>query len=352
MEKLVKCLVWDLDDTLWSGTLLEGDELTLRPQVPSILQELNRRGILNSIASRNERKAALSVLRKFEVEHYFVAPQINTNPKPENLRQIAQDLNLGLDSLAFIDDSPFEREAVKFSCPPVLVLEAERYHTILDMQEFMPPVQTPEARKRAEFYRVESVRQQAERDFEGSRVDFLESCQIHLLLREAEATDIPRIVELAQRTNQFNSTAIRYDTDQVKALRAASNVRIFIGELRDRFGSYGAIGVMVLRLEGNAGVIESVMISCRAAGRGVPAAMLITAMRMGKAAGVDSLRVQYRPNERNRQLAILYSMLEFQRLHEQSGDGLTVWCYDLAQQPIPEVPVWLTYTTSIGPIQI
>jgi FkbH-like protein len=347
MAEYVKCLVWDLDNTLWEGILLEGNQVTVRPDIPTILEELTNRGILNSIASRNEEKFALSMLKQLNLDEYFIVPQINFNPKSDNIRSIAQELNLGLNSLAFIDDSPFEREAVSYSCPTVHVLEAERYNEILDMPEFNPATQTPEARGRLEVYRTESKRKQAKEGFRGTHLDFLKSCQMELLLREAEMTDIQRTVELAIRTTQFNATGIQYGADEIEALMKSSNHRIFTAELSDRFGNFGIIGTMILKLDQLAWIVESFMISCRAAGRGVSAAMLILSMFLAQQTQSKILRVQYRPTDRNRQLGIFFSMSGLKQENNAMQDGMTLWAYNLHEESIPEIPVWLTLTNPI-----
>ena len=111
----VKCVVWDLDNTVWEGVLLEGDDLKLRNDVVAIIKTLDDRGILNAIASRNEFDPAMAQLEAFGIDHYFIYPQINWNPKSESVAQIAKDINIGINTLAFVDDQPFEREEVQFA---------------------------------------------------------------------------------------------------------------------------------------------------------------------------------------------------------------------------------------------
>ena len=113
-EQAVKCLVWDLDHTLWDGILLEDSQVVLRPEVPAIIRTLDERGILHSIASRNDPAMAMDKLQQFGLADYFLWPQINWNPKSESIKTISERLSLGLDSFAFVDDQPFEREEVAF----------------------------------------------------------------------------------------------------------------------------------------------------------------------------------------------------------------------------------------------
>ena len=319
----------------------------MRPEIPTILMGLENRGILSSIASRNEEQSALAALKEFGVERHFVAPRINHNPKAENLRLIAQELNIGLDSLAFIDDSPFEREAVKFSCPSVMVLDARQYINVLDLDPFQPGVQTEESHQRANYYRAEAARAQAEQGFGGSRLDFLISCQMKLNLCDAQAADVERVVELAARTNQFNATAIRYGVEEIEQMIQTPQTRLIVAELSDRFGEYGNVGAMTLLLEPDAGMVESLMISCRAGGRGIAPALLILAMHITSRAGTRYLKAKFRETKKNRQLGMLYHMVGLIPSPDMVDDNLTTWVYDLAEDPIPEVPEWLTLTTPI-----
>jgi FkbH-like protein len=335
MSSQIKCIVWDLDETLWRGTLLEGDKPILRPKINSVLQELENRGILNSIASRNEGGTTLSTLQQLNIDHYFVAPQINFNPKPDNLALIAKELNIDISSLAFIDDSPFERQGVRYAFPEVLVLEAEAYLNILDMPEFNPKLQTIESRQRTAFYQKDEERKQAGKKFKGTRLEFLKSCKIELTLRPAQSFDIPRIVELSERTNQFNSTGLDYSTEQINAIIERPDVYLVVAEMKDKFGTYGNIGVMILKIEKQICIVENLMISCRSAGRGVSAAMMILAIQIAKSRSADFLLTNYHENERNRQLGIFYAMMGF------TVDSEARLVYDLSQQGIPENPEWI-----------
>lgn len=129
-EQAVKCVVWDLDNTLWTGVLLEDTRVSLRPEVPGILRALDERGILHSIASRNDRAIAMEKLREFGLGEYFLWPQINWNPKSDSIRAIADNLRLGLDTFAFIDDQPFELAEVAFASrgPVHRLYQLERPH--------------------------------------------------------------------------------------------------------------------------------------------------------------------------------------------------------------------------------
>lgn len=326
---------------------MEGDVLKLRPGIVSILEKLNERGILNSITSRNEMETASAALKEFQIDRFFVAPRINFNPKTENIASIAADLNIGIDSLAFIDDSPFERQSVKFTFPEILVLSADSYIDILTMPEFTPTSQTYETKHRTAFYRQEEERKQAENEFAGSRLDFLESCDIAITLRKARVDDIPRVVELSERTNQFNSTGKRYASQYIFELIKEKDQYLIVTELRDKFGEYGLIGAMLLNIQNDLALIKNLMISCRAAGRGVSAAMIILAMKLAQKKRVNTLLTEYQENERNRQLGIFYIMTGFVVPDEQQQFSENYLVYDINKQGAPEYPEWLNLQIQI-----
>ncbi len=133
-------MVWDLDNTVWDGILLEDAEVTLRPHVVQILQTLDERGILHSIASRNDHDVAMAKLKEFGIAEYFLYPQINWNSKAASIAQIAQDLNIGLDAVAFVDDQPFEREEVAFTHDKVLCVDSRPARGLPRPPRAQPPL--------------------------------------------------------------------------------------------------------------------------------------------------------------------------------------------------------------------
>ena len=151
-KKTIKCVVWDLDNTLWDGILLEDSDVFLKAGVAEIIKTLDQRGILHSIASRNDRVLAEQKLRQLGLYEYFLCLQINWNAKSSSLQEIARTLNLGLDAFAFIDDQSFECEEVAFTLPEVLCIEAQNIHTLLDMPEMMPRFITEDSHRRRLMY--------------------------------------------------------------------------------------------------------------------------------------------------------------------------------------------------------
>ena len=151
-EQAVKCLVWDLDNTLWDGVLLEDPQVVLRPEVAPIIQTLDERGILHSIASRNDPVMAIEKLEQFGLFDYFLWPQINWNPKSASIQTIAERLSLGLDCFAFVDDQPFERAEVSFAHPKVLCIDAAELSGIPALKRMHPRFITEESKTRRLMY--------------------------------------------------------------------------------------------------------------------------------------------------------------------------------------------------------
>ncbi|HEX6606413.1 MAG TPA: HAD-IIIC family phosphatase, partial [Chloroflexia bacterium] len=181
--RLIKCLVWDLDETLWAGVQAEGDQPEARPAALALMDTLSRRGIVQSVASRNDPAAGARLLALPALAGRFVAPQVGWEPKDVALRRIAKELNIGLDSLAFVDDSPFERAAVAAVLPEVLVLAPADLPALAARPEFAGGPGTAEAAARTRLYQEDAARRAAERDFAGDRARFLESCTMGLEVR-------------------------------------------------------------------------------------------------------------------------------------------------------------------------
>src|SRR4028118_1758778 len=184
-QKTIKCVVWDLDNTLWNGILLENDQISLHSHVTRIITTLDSRGILQSIASKNERSIAMAKLREMGLEEYFLYPQINWNSKASSIKEIAKSLNISLDAIAFIDDGQFELEEVKFSLPEVLCIDAAKLDDLLDMPEMNPRFITEDSQVRRLMYINDIERQNAEKEFVGAQEDFLATLNMTLTDRKS-----------------------------------------------------------------------------------------------------------------------------------------------------------------------
>ncbi len=309
----VKCVVWDLDDTLWDGVLLEQDTVRLRTDVLDVLRRLDGMGVLHSIASRNDHDAAWSRLVDLGVAEYFLHPQIGWEPKSVAVGRIATALNVGTDALAFVDDQPFERAEVAHAHPGVVCLDPQEALQAATDPRFVPRFVTPESRFRREMYRNQAERDSQQREFTGPPEEFLESLDMRFHIRRATEDDLQRAEELTVRTNQLNSTGRGYSYEQLDALRTSPDHRLIVADLTDRFGTYGTIGLALVECGADPWRLRLLLMSCRTMSRGVGTILLHRIMASAHEAGVR-LRADLVETGRNRMMQITYAFAGFREV--------------------------------------
>src|SRR5438552_10259236 len=268
-SKTIKLLVWDLDNTLWEGTLLEDRNIKLRDGVREILATLDQRGILHSVASKNDHATALAKLKELGLDEYFLYPQMNWNSKAANVQSIVTSINIGMDAVAFIDDDPFEREEVRHSLPEVLVLEAGDLEHLTQRKEFMPPFLTEDSARRRAMYVADIERVKAQGEVIGPQEELLASLKMKLTIAPAGEEDLKRAEELTVRTHQLNTTGYTYSYDELNAFRRSPNHLLLIATLEDKFGDYGKIGLALVEQSAETWTIKLLLMSCRVMSRGV-----------------------------------------------------------------------------------
>lgn len=316
----IKCVVWDLDDTLWDGVLIEGDSCRLRAESAAALQVLDQRGILQSIASRNDMTSATARLTELGIADMFLYPQISWGPKSEAVSRIARSLNFGLDAIAFVDDQEFERAEVAYAHPDVLCLDPAAITETLMTPEFTPRFVTQESADRRLLYRSQIERETSERDFQGTSEQFLASLELEFRIRRASRDDLQRAEELTVRTNQLNSTGVGYSYDELDALLASENHLVLVADLTDRFGSYGTIGLALVERGARYWRLLLLLMSCRTMSRGVGTILLGHIMNQARQAGAR-LRADFVETGRNRMMQVTYAFAGFTEI---SRDGAKV----------------------------
>lgn len=343
-HRTVKCLVWDLDNTLWDGTLLEGDRVAVRAAAVDVILELDRRGILHSIASRSDHDVACAALKEAGLDEYFLVPQINWDRKSLSVQRIAQALNLGIDALAFIDDDPCERGEVASTLPAVLCLSAADIASILQRPEFMPDVVSDDARLRRQRYREDAARCAAEGAFAGTPEEFLASLGLVCTIRRATPLDLDRALELTQRTHQLNSTGYTYTRAELAQLLASPGFECLTVTLRDIFGDYGTIGLCVSELTQDVLSVRLLLTSCRVLSRGVGSLVLHHLVRRAHARGLR-LTAELIPTARNRMMQVAFAFAGFKEV-ARHGD-VRVLTHDFAV--MREVPAHVTIVDEESP---
>ncbi len=330
-----KVAVVDLDNTLWGGVVgddgVEGIEVgdtSPRGEAFKAFQEcllaLTRRGVLLAVCSKNDRDKAVEPFEKHPEMALrmkdFVCFKANWQPKPENLREIARELNLGLDSLVMIDDNPAEIEIVKQFLPEVGTLllgpdPSEYVAAVQDARFFEPHSITAEDAGRVSHYRQEAQRQ--ELLAAGTDMDaYLESLHMEAAIREFRDVDVPRIAQLINKSNQFNLTTRRRTEAEVRAVMADPEAFHFTVRLRDRFGDYGLVSVVIGRLSGDEAEIDTWLMSCRVLKRQLEREVLNEIVRLCRLRGCKRLRGVYIATARNGMVREHYAELGFTLVSE------------------------------------
>jgi FkbH-like protein len=305
----IKCIVWDLDGTLWDGVLAESPDVKLRPWVKGTIRSLDQRGILHSIASKNDHEEAWRKLEEFGIAEYFLEPRIGWGPKSESVRGIAQRLNLGVDSFAFVDDSAFERAEVAATLPEVYCVDAVNAPGLLNDAR-LQGAETKEASQRREYYRAALERESEQAKTGGDYPGFLASCEIHLRVDDFQAADFDRVAELLQRTNQLNFSGRHYSREDLSHLLADSGTSKLVLRCKDRFGDYGTVGFSLIRWAEDHVTAGDFMLSCRVQSKGIEQAFF---SYLRKQTGRPlRLVVNFRQSARNKPASGVLQSLQFE----------------------------------------
>ncbi|WDF02028.1 HAD-IIIC family phosphatase [Shouchella hunanensis] len=319
--KLIKCVIWDLDNTLWEGTLLEDNSVRLKDGIREILEKLDSEGVLLSIASRNNFEHAMDILKKLGIDHYFLYPQINWSAKSLSIKNIQKEINVGFDSLLFIDDQQFELDEVKSVYPEINLLKAENYREVENMQQHLPKMLTLDSKRRRLMFVEEQKRRAAEEIFEGPSSKFLFTLNMEFLIKRATQSDLMRAEELTVRTNQLNSTGIQYSYDELNDYLNSQSHDLWICELKDRYGSYGKIGLALVENDHSYSNIRLLLMSCRTLSRGVGTVLLSFLMK-NAIMNNKKLRADFCKTERNRQMYLTYKFANFNEVDSSNNEKL------------------------------
>jgi FkbH-like protein len=335
-KQSIKCVVWDLDNTVWDGILLEDKDVTLRPHVVEILKTLDERGILHSIASRNDHGTAMAKLQEFGIDEYFLYPQINWNSKASSVSQIAKDINIGIDTIAFIDDQPFEREEVAFTHDKVLCIDSAQLDDLLDRPELNPRFITEDSKIRRRMYMADIRRNREEAEFVGPTEEFLATLNMVFTIATAKEEDLKRAEELTVRTHQLNTTGYTYSYEELDAFRTSPRHKLLISSLEDRHGTYGKIGLTLIECDPDVWTVKLLLMSCRVMSKGVGMIMIHHILRMAKEAGVK-LRAEFLSTDRNRQMLITYRFAGFKEVAREGDVAIMENDFSAIQPPPPYV---------------
>ncbi len=354
--KLAKVLVTDLDNTLWGGVIgedgMEGIQLSAEypgaayQAVQQAMLDFYQRGILLAVCSKNNPADAMEALESHPGmvlrPAHFAALRINWNDKARNLREIADELNVGIDSLAFLDDNPVERQHVREQLPEVTVVDLpenpmDYARALRDCPVFERLKLSEEDAKRGEYYAAERERKKLEQTA-SSPEDFYRSLEQELEVRRVTPMTLARVAQLTQKTNQFNTTTRRYSEQQIQAMEQNAH-RVYSLRVKDRYADNGLVGVAILAEKGDTCEIDTLLLSCRVIGRTVETAFLAKLAEEARSAGATHVEGWFLPTKKNAPAKEFYARHGFEKVAE-TPEG-TRWVLDLGKPP--QSPDWIRF---------
>jgi FkbH-like protein len=355
--KTRKCLVLDCDNTLWGGVVGEDglDGIKLGNTHPgssyvAFQQEclnLYNRGVILALCSKNNEADVFEVFKKHPdsvlKEHHFASWQINWDDKATNLTRIAEELNIGIDSLVFVDDSPFECDWIRKQLPQVEVVnltkETYNYRKELMLSGYFDSLTfSSEDKKRSQMYVSDNQRKQLLKTA-SSFEDYLNGLDLQASIGRPDKSDVPRISQLTQKTNQFNVTTRRYTVGDIERFMASDDAEVFFLKLSDRVSDLGLIGVAIVQYKNDFADIDSLMMSCRALGRGAEETLLSLIYKRAKHRGCIKLVGTYLKSKKNALVYDFYLKYDF-KLVEESPEG-TKWEQTIDSQLVKDYPKWI-----------
>jgi FkbH-like protein len=354
--KVCKVLVTDLDNTLWGGVVGEdgAQGIKLDGEYPGAgyralqrtMLDLYQRGILLAIASKNNLADAMEVLEKHPQmllrPAHFAALRINWNDKAQSLKEIAAELNIGTDALAFIDDNPVECKRIRSEMPEVTVIELPAdslgYERVLRVCPVFERLSlSSEDQERSRYY-AEDRQRTALQQNTNSLEDFYRSLGQHVEIALATKETLARVSQLTQKTNQFNLTTRRYNEQQILGFINNPECEVLTARAWDRFGDSGLIGVVITRDNGEDCEIDTCLMSCRVIGRGVETAMLAHVVAQACSKGMKKVSGWFIPTQKNTPARDFYESHGFQKEAEQNGEIL--WTLEIRRSKIA-CPDWI-----------
>jgi FkbH-like protein len=315
-----KCIVLDLDNTLWGGIIGEDGfdriDLSLKPpgmafvEFQRVLLALYQRGIILAINSRNNEDEALKVIREHPYmvlrEENFATMKINWNDKISNMKEIAEELNIGLDSIIYFDDDPINRELMLKAIPQIMTVSLPEdpslyASTLMRINDFNTLAVTSEDMKRGQMYKQEQKRTELKNSASNVE-DFLKELEIKVTMKKADNFTIPRIAQLTLKTNQFNLTTRRYQEEDVQTFAYDQTKLIGCAQTKDKFGDNGITGVYIVNKNHSEKewFIDTFLLSCRVMGRGIEDAMLGFILKKAKEEGIMKVKAEFIPTRKNK----------------------------------------------------
>lgn len=353
-NKRKKCLVLDLDNTLWGGILGEDgiENIKIGDNYPGLaylqfqeaILEASNAGIILAICSKNNESDVFEVFEKHPFQliklNKISAYRINWQDKATNIQEIAEELNIGLDSFVFIDDNPIERERVKQMLPDVIVpdfpespyLMVKYFKNIYD-EYFQAYKLTNEDINKTDQYISNSERNFFKKTFTSAE-DYLQSLNMELHIYEASNFTIPRIAQMTQKTNQFNLTTKRYTEEDIRA-KLSDGSLIYCVSVKDKFGDNGISILSIIDIDNSNAIIDSFLLSCRILGRNIEIAFLNYLINILQEKNIKKIHSSYIPTNKNKQTENFFEKMNFD-LVKSEENGTKYYSLEITQKRIIE----------------
>jgi FkbH-like protein len=328
--KIKKALIFDCDNTLWKGVLGEEgfDNIRIYREVQHLTLQLAKKGVIICLCSKNNPQDVDNVLENHPDmilrDDHIVIKKVNWNDKVSNLKSIAQDLNIGFDSLVFVDDSSFEIGLIKRELPTIKTFQVPRkeYEYGLMMREvsnlFYSPSQTKEDIQKVQVYKKQLQRSE-EREKIGNIEDYLRSLGLVLIVHVDDLSQVSRIAQMTQKTNQFNLTTIRYTENDIRRLVEDELKTVISISMSDRFGDSGVTGLAIL--DSSESVIDTLLLSCRVLGRNIEYKFMDIIIDFAKNKDISLLNSRYIKTIKNQQVSDFYERCGFIKIGEVDGSS-------------------------------
>ncbi|MHA2076701.1 MAG: HAD-IIIC family phosphatase [Candidatus Thorarchaeota archaeon] len=359
-SKTKKCIVLDLDNTLWGGIIGEDgiEGIKLGNAAPGIeyvdfqrsLLSLYNRGVILAVCSKNNYDDAIKVFQEhpFQIlkEEHFAAMRINWQNKASNIAELAKEINIGLDSMVFFDDNPVERAQVSQTHPEVLVVDLPKNprlyrETLENLDVFDVLSLTKEDMARGEMYAGKRKRAELETSMDSIE-DFLRTLDLKVRIKPVDDFDTPRVVQLIGKTNQFNLTTRRYTDAEIKQFREEDTSVVYSMAVMDKFGDEGVVGVAIVKKKDDDWWVDNMLMSCRVIGRSVETALLAKIVKDARSEGASRIIGEYIPTKKNPPAASVYENHGFRMPAQTENDG-TSWILNLESDTV-DVPEWIELT--------
>lgn len=310
----IKCLIWDLDNTIWNGNLKDNRNVQLKPEIKNILRELYERGVIQSIASKNYNIDAIKRLKELDIDRYFVFSQISYNPKSIMVEKIINLINVEEENVGFIDDNEFELNEVRKSFNKIKIYKAEEYTNLLLYPELKFEIISNDSKNRMEYLKLKERRIIDEENFNGAKEEFLHKVNTTIIVKKYRKEYIDRVRELICRTNKYNNRNKEtiYNVDIIKYSKKNLN-NILVFEMKDIYGSYGIIGTLLYKIENKKMMIDVFSISCRILGRGIAVAIFSRIInKLFDEDRINEVECKIKYTKKNRESIILFNLLNFE----------------------------------------